>query len=184
MENNTTEAEKIKVPTNVDDLLAEMNLPKQDFTPKTEIPGSGSENTNTQSEIHNQENYQFNDPSIISPADLAKAKASATFVVNAIDIGASEILTMIAKGKDPEPYTATESEKADMVEVWAEYLKDKGGDIPPGVMVLIMIIVVYGPRTKAALDNKAKDEAMEAQKTENEKLKKRIAELEKKEKKE
>ena len=184
MENNTdttTEAKIAQPSKSIDDLIAEMNVNKQDFTP----PPSEANQTNQTENNNSNFQQQFNEPQepkIFNPADLAKAKASATFVVSAVDIGVSEILTMIAKGTDPKPYKATEDEKDDMINVWAEYLKEKGGDIPPGVMVVIMILVVYAPRAKSAFDNKKADKLIAEQKAENETLAKRIAELEKTEK--
>ena len=187
MENNTDTIQKPAAatpPKTVDELIAELNVNKQDFTPPPPPPGAipGEESNNQPGNEYQQPYNQFEEPPIVSPADLAKAKASAIFVTSAVDIGLSEILTMIAKGKDPEPYKATASEREDMINVWAEYLKDKGGDIPPGVMVLIMILVVYGPRAKSAFDAKAADEALAIKEAENDKLKKRIAELEKEKK--
>lgn len=143
-----------------DQLIEELNQPKQDFTP----PQGEDAGINT------AEN-QNDEPPIVTPESMARAKSTAAFVVKSIDLGLSGIAAVVAGEDDPKPYTADKDAIQDLQEVYAEYLKDKAGDIPPGLMCLMMTATVYGPKLKMAYDKKAANAEIAALKAQIEKLK-------------
>ena len=54
----------------------------------------------------------------------------------------------IAKEETSEAFRADADSKSELEKAFAEYIKLKGGvgDIPPGVMILVLLIVTYGTK--------------------------------------
>lgn len=94
--------------------------------------------------------------SLESHGDPVKARYTAKFLVGMMDAGISNGCKMIARAKSAEPYKAAPDEKSDLVEVWAEYLKVTGGDIPPGVLAFMTTFAVYSPRVGQAFIDKSR----------------------------
>jgi hypothetical protein len=73
----------------------------------------------------------------------------AEVVVNTIDIAASGLLAWLSKSD--ESFTTDDDTKETYIKAWQNYLKDKGADFSPGLMLLIMTIGIYGPKIPFAL---------------------------------
>lgn len=139
----------------IDSLLGDLNQQKQQDFAKQPPQPEQTANNDFQENINNPDDPYFGK----QPAEnMAKALSSAKFVVTSIDFGISEIAGMISKEKDVSKYRADDEEKNELQQVYAEYLKDKAGDIPPGLMCLIMTGTIYGPKLKTAFDQKKANE--------------------------
>ena len=105
-------------------------------------------------------------------ANNAVANATGSLLATAIDTGLSTIIgSFIAKG-DPDDYKASPEKKDEMASALSDYVKLKGGDIPPGMALMIIIMSIYLPKGVVAFQvHKLEKEIAEKDK--------RIAELEK-----
>lgn len=145
----------------LDNFLVELRQPREAFGPDKQQPLLGSQPPNTD---HPESDATFYAPSLpgsdpsgqplSDEASLRKARYTAKFVVGSIDTGVANGCKIIAKAKAAKPYQATPEEKSDLVEVWAEYLKQVGGDIPPGILVLLTTSVVYTPKLIQAFSDR------------------------------
>ncbi|NCC99482.1 MAG: hypothetical protein EOL95_07260 [Bacteroidia bacterium] len=97
----------------------------------------------------------------------APAKATAKLFATIIDSTIPATLGIIAKEESTD-YRAAEEDKQDLEDALTEYVKLKGGDIPPGVMVLILILTIYGSKVPHALQqrklNQKKEELLAKEK--------------------
>ena len=100
---------------------------------------------------HDLDNY----PPQITPEDLKHkqialeaSQFTANIVVETIDVAFSEIGGLIAKldTEDKRKLKADEDTKPILVDAWANYLKDKGGELSPGVLLIILVLGVYAPK--------------------------------------
>ena len=104
-------------------------------------------------------------------ARVSVANATGSLLATALDAGISTILgTVIAKG-NPSDFKADEEQKEELTLAISEYVKLKGGDIPPGVALIIVILSIYGPKTGLAIQMRKFNER-------EEELKDKIRELE------
>ncbi len=71
---------------------------------------------------------------------------------------------------DAENYKATEAEREDLAEVFGEYAKLSGGEIPPWLMLLITVLSIYGIKAYNGVQNKKLNDR-------NAELEKQLAEL-------
>lgn len=168
----------------LDDFLGELRTPREQFgaehQPQQPAPGNMPDD------------YSESDATFIPPVlpgseapgsaihdeqRIRKAKYTAKFVVGTIDTGVGNGCKMIAKAKSAKPYQATPEEKADLVEVWAEYLKEVGGDIPPGILVLLTTSVIYTPKLIQAFSDRKLVQQVNDQADEIRKLREQISEL-------
>jgi hypothetical protein len=113
---------------------------------------------------------------------------TARFVVAAVDSGFSELMAAIALEKDKTPFKADREQRRDLEAAWADYLKTKGADLPPGMIVLILCLTIYGPKTKLMIDQRRhnlqmqeKEMLLEEKQREIERLNRRLASLRKQE---
>lgn len=145
----------------LDDFLVELRQPRESFGPGKEQPLLGGQPPGMG---HPESDATFHAPYLpgseptgqqaSDEASLRKARYTAKFVVGSIDTGVANGCKFIAKAKTAKPYQASPEEKADLVEVWAEYLKQVGGDIPPGILVLLTTSVVYTPKLIQAFSDR------------------------------
>ena len=90
-----------------------------------------------------------------APLDKIKARgsvanATGSLFASMVDAGVSTAIgTFIAKD-DPANWKASETERSEMESAIADYVKLKGGDIPPGVALLIVVLSIYGPKVAYA----------------------------------
>ncbi|MEA4975430.1 MAG: hypothetical protein VB046_06810 [Paludibacter sp.] len=127
----------------IDDFLDDFKRPKQD-QPIDEAEGL------EEVESFEQQETEKAEPLESLRAKVSVANATGSLLAIAVDAGLSTVLgAVIAKG-DPEDYKASESEKEELQDAISEYVKLKGGDIPPGVALIIIILSIYGPKTAIA----------------------------------
>ena len=142
----------------VDDLIGELATPKQDFTPKPppdalpkpETAGTPTGNQGGEPNIFDPTGTltsQPDEPSEpLTPEQLAAKKRSGANVAKLADAGLSMLGQMYAKADSPSDYKASAGELSDLSEAWAEYLKDKDYDIPPGAYLLFLNLMTYVPK--------------------------------------
>lgn len=96
-------------------------------------------------------------------------------LVNCVDIAFTQVNSIIAKQKVEG---ATPEEKDSLIQAAANYMKEKDIDISPSSMLVVMVLVVYGPKVYNAIELRKANEEKEKLQKEVEAQKKRIAELE------
>lgn len=85
-----------------------------------------------------------------------KAKSTARFASMTFDSLFSAMAQQYAEAPSRKPYKAEDEEMDDLIEAAAAYLETVGADIPPGVMLLLIVMVIYVPKSmQAAKDRKA-----------------------------
>jgi hypothetical protein len=126
-------------PGTVDELANELHAPKQPF----DIPN-------------------FSDADPVEPApetpptetDMKReATAAAAQIIDFVDSSASLALSFVGK-KDAKHYRLDAGSKQMIKPHLAEYLKGKSVDIPPGFMLLFVVVMVYMPVIQRALDDR------------------------------
>jgi hypothetical protein len=119
-------------PGTVDDLANELRAPKQAFV----IPDVNAPATDTP------------EP---APADQRReAILAATQVLDMTDSAASFAIAFIGK-REAKNYRLSASDKNIIRPHLAEYLKGKAVDIPPGFLLLFVVLMVYLPIVQRAL---------------------------------
>jgi membrane-bound ClpP family serine protease len=85
---------------------------------------------------------------------LEMAGFTASIVVETIDITFSEVLGTIAKldREKRKELKADEDIKETYKDAWANYLKEKGTDIPPSLLLIILTLGIYAPKIPLAID--------------------------------
>ena len=114
------------------------------------------------------------------------AEATGKLCVTVVDTVLPACLGVIAKD-DGDNYKASDEERSELEEAFGEYMKLKGADVPPGVMVLILVGTIYGTKLPYAFQQRkiaaAKEELEKKEKEllEREReLQLKLAQLEKK----
>lgn len=109
------------------------------------------------SDTHDMDSYQKDD--VITDDELKRREAlrTASFlpakvVVETIDISFAGLLKWISGAETVEEFKTDQETKNSLTEAWQNYLKDKGADLSPGVMLIMMCAGVYGPKIPIALD--------------------------------
>lgn len=120
-------------------------------------------------------------------ATRAAAGAGGRMIAAVIDTTIPMTLGMIAK-ESPDEFKATDSQREELEAALTEYMALRGDDIPPGVMVLILVLTIYGSQVPHALALRKQnlrqeqlDQREEELKRKERELKQRLKELEKKE---
>jgi len=140
----------------INDYLNEINQPKQ--------PQDIDEYPDEENLSAFQDTGKEDEPLETLKARAGVAKATGALLATALDAGLSTLIgTFIAKG-DPADYKADEEQKSELETAMAEYVKLKGGDIPPGIALLIVVLSIYMPKgvvafqvRKLELENAEKD---------------------------
>lgn len=83
-------------------------------------------------------------------ATRAAAGAGGRMIAAVIDTTIPMTLGMIAK-ESPDEFKATDSQREELEAALTEYMALRGDDIPPGVMVLILVLTIYGSQVPHAL---------------------------------
>ena len=126
----------------IESFISEMQLPKQDM--------NISETDGLDTLIPPDAPAPEEEP---QPMKARAARASGRLVATVIDSTLPEILGYIAR-EPSAPYRADEESRRDLEEALAAYMQLKGGDIPPGMMVFILIITIYCTKIPAALSRR------------------------------
>ena len=80
----------------------------------------------------------------------AAASAGGRMIAAVIDTTIPMTLGMIAK-ESPDEFKATDSQREELEAALTEYMALRGDDIPPGVMVLLLVLTIYGSQVPHAL---------------------------------
>jgi hypothetical protein len=161
--------------SNPDALLAELAKPKRHFD---EPPHNEPPHDKPRDEVAPTPADEVEKKTEPTESELKRqAKPAAKFVVGAIDGGLSYLSALLAESGDSSLYRADKDERDQLTELWAEYLKDKGGDLPPGMMLLLMTVIVYGPKLKKAWDDRAHNRLIAEQRAKLEAREQEIADL-------
>lgn len=143
---------------NLQSFLDEVELPKEEF----QIPETPNiQDTHTDSGGKSD----TDSPPVDAAAKARSAKATAKFLCTAIDSTFAGVASFIALIDDISKFKATDEEKNDLIEAWFEYLKTVDYNIPPSMMVLLMIFIVYGTKIPViSKERKINKKALEAEK--------------------
>ncbi len=118
------------------------------------------QNLNVEIEQDNQEIDSYL-PDEITAEDLQHKKAAleasrftADIVVETIDVAFVETIGFLAKlSKEDKQELKTDDEtKENLSNAWANYLKDRGGELSPGVLLIILVLGVYAPKIPLAFE--------------------------------
>lgn len=90
----------------------------------------------------------------------AAAKAGGKLVATVIDTTLPQALAYIAKTPDATPYKADPDSRQELEEALTEYMRLKGGDIPPGMMVLLLVLSIYLTKIPTALQQRKQNTAL------------------------
>ena len=123
-------------PNSVDDLAAELRAPKQPF----DLPRTTDGDYNLETEPTDTEVKKL-------------AAESAGQVIDLIDGCLSFSLSLIDKSK-PNVYRLAGEERRMLRPHLTKYLQGKSVDIPPGIMLTIIIIAIYAPKVMEAIGNR------------------------------
>lgn len=146
---------------NIGEFLAEFNTPKQNL------------GANENEGLDELETLDTTEPASLQ-ASGAVARESAKVIVAVIDTALPAALGFMAK-EDSSTYRADEESRNDLQRAVAAYLRLHGsGDIPPGMLVLLLVISIYGTQIPAALQHRQLN-------TERETLEARRREIERRE---
>ena len=81
------------------------------------------------------------------------ANASGKLLATVIDTSLPAALGFLAK-EEGSGYKADEEDRAELEKALGEYMKLKGGDIPPGMMVLVLVLSIYGAKIPMAIQHR------------------------------
>lgn len=96
-------------------------------------------------------------------------------LVNCVDIAFTQVNGLIAKQKVEG---ATPDEKDSLIQAAASYMKEKDIDISPGAMLVVMVLVIYGPKVYQAIELRKANEEKELLQKQLEEERKKVEMLE------
>jgi hypothetical protein len=162
-----------KEPDILDNYLQDVNKEKQNFelTPNEALP-----------ETETPEGFAVTDEELMHREALRTASfLPSKIVVETIDISFAGLLAWIFGAGTVEDFKTDQETKKALTEAWQNYLKDKGADLSPGMMLFMMSVGVYGPKIPIALDirkanqkNKEISDKLEEIEKENANLKRKL----------
>jgi hypothetical protein len=121
----------------LDDLLAEFNQPRQDFTPPPPPE-------TTSGFFNSPEQQQHDEPeNIISPEE---AKTNGRNAAKMLDTGISFALKMFARDDSAADYKASPEEISEMAEPLSELSEKYNFKISPEIILIFLIITIYMPK--------------------------------------
>lgn len=137
----------------IDGFISDFNRPKQNM--------NADEREGLDELEPEDPEYDPNDIEEPEHMSSTAAKQTSSIVVTVIDNVLPTTLAAIAKGEASD-YKATPDEREELKSALAEYLKLKGGEIPPWLMVLILVLSIYGSKLPQALQERKLNERQEA----------------------
>lgn len=141
--------EAITKPKSLDDLLAEFNTPKQDFTPKEPEPGT----TGSETPEAFGANF-FNDEEPPATIDPETARRSGRYIAKTVDSAFGLIGSTIAHSGDPKRYQAEPEEMHDLEEAFSDVSQEYNWNIPPYMNLVLIVFFVYAKKIKTALSDR------------------------------
>lgn len=159
------------VTSDINDFVAEMNTPKQEMPDSVDFT-----NFPVHNEIDEQPIEATEPPSIKANAKVAQSTAS--LIVTTIDTLIPEIMRTVAKADKADAFKADDATRAELESAFAEYVRLKGvGDLPPGVMIIVLLLVAYGTKIPMLLQLRKANIQAERDRNEIERLQAEINEL-------
>ncbi len=153
------------VSADINDYMNEFNQPKQEMPEAVNFDSFPTEEEDP-APLHAEEEARVS---------AHMAKSSARIAVATIDSVVPEIMRHLSKSETAEPFKADDDMRAELEKSIAEYIKIKGvGNIPPGVMVLVLLAVAYGSKVPLVLQLRKANEQAEKQQSEIERLNREI----------
>jgi hypothetical protein len=148
----------------ISEFVSELNQPKQEFEQPhsvfDELPNEPDPEPEPQERVTT---------SMTKTASNAAGKLVLSVIDNAIPMG----LGLIAK-TEADKFKATPSERAELEEALSRYMELQGGDIPPGLMVIILVLGIYGLKVPTAIQLRKQQTVIDEQTAEIERLKKEL----------
>lgn len=135
----------------IDDYLNELKQPKQ-VQDIDEAEGL--------EELDNLQPEADDEPMAKLQASNSVAKASGSLLTIALDTTVSTAFGLWA-GDEPQNYKADDNEREELERAIGEYVKLKGGDIPPGFALVLIILSIYGSKGAMAFQFKKAKKEME-----------------------
>ena len=111
-------------------------------------------------------------------ASASVARATAKILTTTLDSAMSGIFGFISKG-DASDFKADEDQRDDLETAFAEYVKLKGGDIPPGIALLLLVVSIYGTKIPMAIQLRKYNTEKEALLQRAERAEKQLLEFQK-----
>lgn len=130
----------------IDDFLSEMEQPKQSVYEDNPDDQQHFDALNDAAEQREQQKQKLH-------MNAPVANASGKLVATVIDTTLPAALGFLAKD-DPANYKADEQSREELERALSEYMKLKGGDIPPGMMILVLILTIYGAQLPIAIQRR------------------------------
>lgn len=157
------------VTSDINDFMQDFNRPKQ------EMPESAVSFDNFP--VDEPDNIERDENETLK-VNAQVARSTARLIVAAIDGFVPEIMRTIAKEETSEAFRADADSKSELEKAFAEYIKLKGvGDIPPGVMILVLLVVTYGSKVPMILQLRKANIQRDADRREIEALQAEILKL-------
>jgi hypothetical protein len=97
------------------------------------------------------------------------AKTSASILTIALDSALSSVFAFIAN-ESPEDFKADDDQREELQKAFTEYTKLKGGEIPPGLMLIILVISIYAGKGITAVQLRKANKRNEQLEAENARL--------------
>ena len=157
------------ITSDINDFMQDFNRPKQ------EMPESAVSFDNFP--VDEPDNIERDETETLK-VNAQVARSTARLIVAAIDGFVPEIMRTIAKEETSEAFRADADSKSELEKAFAEYIKLKGvGDIPPGVMILVLLVVTYGSKVPMILQLRKANMQRDADRREIEALQAEILKL-------
>lgn len=160
----------------IDAFLNDMNTPKQDMNISQEsiLNDAGITDTPPVGELD-----------LELEIDSMTAGEISDMLIELVDIALPTGLAALAKG-DVADYKALPDQKKTLKKATTRYIKSKNIDIPPGLLLLLLFVFIYGPKVPEALSARKqvkqeneRQRIIDDQTREISSLKKQIAEMSK-----
>lgn len=143
--------EAITKPKSLDDLLAEFNEPKQDFTPKEPTPGTNPAPDTPEAFGAGFFNDDEEPPATIDPET---ARRSGRYIAKTVDSAFGLIGSTIAHSGDPKRYQADPDEMHDLEEAFSDVSQEYNWNIPPYMNLVLIVFFVYAKKIKTAFSDR------------------------------
>jgi hypothetical protein len=156
--------------TGIDAFLSEIKEPKQEFAQSQSIFDALPE----ESAIEN--NAEPAAPRERTTMTKSASNAAGELATTVTDTVLPMLIGMIAQS-DSARFKATETEREELKQALSRYLELKG-DIPPGVMLIIIIAVIYGSKIPAAIELRKQKKLADTQAKELSELREKLKKYE------
>jgi hypothetical protein len=128
-----------------DEYLSRLSTPKQKISTENNVETEDDDFTEIEITQEDVKHKQI---------ALEASKFTANIVVETIDVAFSEGFGIFAKlnSEEKNELKADDDIKETLVDAWSNYLKDKGGELSPGILLIILVLGVYAPKIPLAFE--------------------------------